>query len=470
VLKIPEDKVLERLRAENPWWAPGGDVSPLIREWRPRPYLNRLLPLVSGTEVRRAVILMGPRRVGKTVLIHHAIANLLDAGVEPSNIGYVSVDHPLYNGLGLEDFVRLLGRSGWRQADDGPAYLFFDEIQYLREWEVHLKSLVDSRPALRVVASGSAAAALRLKSIESGAGRFTDFILPPLTFFEYLVLSDLQGLLEAGFEPGESFRARETSSLNEYFLHYLNFGGYPEVVFSPQIQKDPGRFIKADIIDKVLLRDLPTLYGIQDIQELNSLFTTLAFNTAGEVSLEELARGSGVGKNTLKRYITYLEAAFLIRVVHRIDENARRFRRANFFKVYLTNPSMRAAIFAPMTADGEGMGSLVETAIFSQWFHSSLPLHYARWQRGEIDIVSLRPDQKPEWVVETKWSDRVVKHPEDLRSLVRFCKRNGVRDALVTTRTIRSEGRIDGIPIRFVPASEYCLTLGRDILANEARR
>ena len=92
------------------------------------------------------------------------------------------------------------------------------------------------------------------------------------------------------------------------------------------------RYVRSDIIDKVLLRDLPSLYGIQDIQELNSLFMTLAWNTAQEVSLDGLSQRSGVSKPTLKRYMEYLEAAFLIKTVHRIDFNARRFKRVNFFQ------------------------------------------------------------------------------------------------------------------------------------------
>ena len=52
---------------------------------------------------------------------------------------------------------------------------FFDEIQYLKNWEIHLKSLVDRNRRTKFIASGSAAAALRMKSIESGAGRFSDF-------------------------------------------------------------------------------------------------------------------------------------------------------------------------------------------------------------------------------------------------------------------------------------------------------
>lgn len=166
--------------------------------------------------------------------------------------------------------------------------------------------------------------------------------------------------------------------LNRLFVEYLNHGGYPEAIFSQEIRDDPQRYIKRDIIDKVLLRDLPSLYGIQDIQELNYLFTTLAFNTADEVSIDELSRNSGVAKNTIKKYIEYLEAAFLIRVVHRVDKNAKRFKRANFFKVYLTNPSIRSALFSPVGPDDPAMGPLVETALFSQWFHRHIPLHYAR--------------------------------------------------------------------------------------------
>jgi uncharacterized protein len=119
----------------------------------------------------------------------------------------------------------------------------------------------------------------------------------------------------------------------------------------------------------LLLRDLPSLYGIQDIQELNSLFTMLAYNTAGEVSLEGLSQNSGVAKNTIKRYVEYLESAFLIKVVHRVERSAKRFKRANFFKVYLTNPCMRSALFSPLDPSSDEMGNLVETGVFSQWFH-----------------------------------------------------------------------------------------------------
>ena len=460
--EIPKDQILRRMQTENVWWK-AHRINPAYDEMTRRAYFDLLLPLVRERGLRRAVLLMGPRRVGKTVLMHHVIQHLLGEGVDPRRVGYLSVDHPIFNGCGLEDLMGYCSEASGVDYRTEPCFLFFDEVQYLKEWEVHLKTLVDTYPNVKFVASGSAAAALRLKSNESGAGRFTDFLLPPLTFHEYLTL-----LGEGGLVRPEGWKVEDLALLNERFVHYLNFGGYPEVIFSELIQSDPVRFVKGDIIDKVLLRDLPGLYGIQDIQELNYLFTTLAFNTADEVSLEQLSRSSGVAKNTIKRYIEYLEAAFLLKTVHRIDRTSRRFQRANFFKVYLTNPSMRSALFSPITADDPAMGSLAETGIYSQWFHVPAPLHYARWKGGEVDIVSVGPNLKAAWAVEVKWSDRFWDQPGELRSLVEFSRANVLERVKVTTRTASGTRTLDGLRIDYVPASLYCFMVGYQLV--HARR
>jgi uncharacterized protein len=464
----PED-IIRRIRTENPWWDGDHTITEFQRRMKPRAYFDLFFELIKTHAVRRAVVLMGPRRVGKTVMIHHAIQALIDEGVPPTSICYFSVDHPIYNGLSLESLLEFYGQSSSVDYKSRQIYLFLDEIQYLRRWEIHLKSIVDTYSNIRSVASGSAAAALRLKSTESGAGRFSDFLLPPLTFHEYLNLLDKTDLLEERREDDEQgtktyFLAKNIEELNQSFIDYLNFGGYPEVIFSSDIQNDPARFIKSDIIDKVLLRDLPSLYGIDDIQELNYLFTTLAFNTANEISLGELSRNSGVAKNTIKRYIEYLEAAFLIKAVHRVDHNAKRFRRANFFKVYLTNPSMRAALFSPLKADDSAVAYLAETSIFSQCFHSNTTLHYARWHDGEVDIVMLGPKQKVRWAVEVKWSDRYCDNPHELKSLLSFSHTNGLERVLVTSKTKALDCKIEGIQIEFVPASVYCYTVGFNLI------
>src|SRR5580693_7386434 len=299
LLPYSEEQILDRLRFENPWWVTG-QIEEYYGYMRHRLYYDLFYPLVTETSVRRAVVLMGPRRVGKTVLLYHTVQGLLADQIEPLKIAFISIETPIYNNIGLEQLFSL-SRKATGQTDPKGWFVFFDEIQYLKNWETHLKSLVDSYPNSRFIVSGSAAAALKLKSNESGAGRFTDFMLPPLTFNEFLHLKELNRLIiqkDVHWEGNLStfFGTNNIDALNQEFREYINFGGYPEVIFSEKIQSNPGRYIRSDIVDKVLLRDLPILYGIRDVQELNSLFTMLAFNSGCELSLESLSKKSSVEK------------------------------------------------------------------------------------------------------------------------------------------------------------------------------
>jgi uncharacterized protein len=480
MLEIAKKDILSRLQFDNPWWEQGKKGKIAYESTPRRKYFEPFQQNILDVSVRRAIVLMGPRRVGKTVMVYHSIRALLDAGVDGQSILYLSLETPIYTGLPLEKIL-IYFQELFDHGRDAKLFVFFDEIQYLRNWEIHLKSLVDSFADYRFIATGSAAAALRLKSTESGAGRFSDYILPPLTFAEYLMFIRREAELITAtpidtYEFGDyKYSATNIELLNEEFVRYLNFGGYPEAVFSETIRQDPGQYIKSDIIDKVLLRDLPSLYGISDIQELNRLFTTLAYNSGNEVSLEGLSKSSGVAKNTIKRYLEYLEAAFLIRRIERIDQNAKRFKRAMCFKIYLTNPSMRAALFGQLDIDSNAMGAMTETAIFSQWQHSkATELYYARWKQGEIDIVNLSSlQQSPSWAVEVKWSDRPYRIHSELDNCVEFVIKNPAtaQPVLITSRTITDDNVLySGVQFEFKPASLYAYELGANLLRSIDKR
>ena len=101
---------------------------------------------------------MGPRRVGKTVMLYHSIQHLIDDGVSPQNIIYVSVETPIYNNILLEQLFSLAKQILSKEDSQEEFYVFFDEIQYLKDWEINLKSLVDTYHNVKFVVSGSAAA------------------------------------------------------------------------------------------------------------------------------------------------------------------------------------------------------------------------------------------------------------------------------------------------------------------------
>ena len=88
------------------------------------------------------------------------------------------------------------------------------------------------------------------------------------------------------------------------------------------------------------------------------------------------------------------------------------------FKIYLTNPSLRCALFQPISETDTEIGNMVETAVYAQWIpRLGVDIAYANWriskkQQGEVDIVGMdAARQKPYWAVEVKWSDRYAEHP-----------------------------------------------------------
>lgn len=303
-------------------------------------------------------------------------------------------------------------------------------------------------------------------------------MLPPLTFNEYIHLLDLDHLITPAKitwqgRQLESFDTIDINLLNKHFLNYINYGGYPEIVFSEKIQSNPGQFVRHDIVDKVLLRDLPSLYGIQDTQELNRLFIHIVYRSGGEFSYEDLSKESGIKKETLKKYIQYLEAAFLIKVVYKVDVNARRMQRVTTFKIYLTNPSLRCALFSPLTETDTALGNMVETAIYAQWIQrDNTEIFYANWKQGrndgEVDMVGLDiVRQKPNWVVEIKWTDRYFDHCGELKSLLQFMETNGIPTAVVTSIKKYAYKELEKVAIQFIPSAIYAYIVGNNTISKK---
>jgi hypothetical protein len=476
--EVLERQIVERMSIDNPWWTTE-QIPADIHQMKRRLYLDSFYKAVKETGVRRGIVLMGPRRVGKTILIYHTIERLIADGVPPQSIIYLSIDTPIYNGKSLEMLLKIALKSLAKSITDETFYVFYDEVQYLKDWELHLKSLVDTYRSTRFIVSGSAAAALKMKSNESGAGRFHDFALPPLTFNEYIHLQELGGLIVPqkirwNHQEINAFDTIDLPKLNEHFIRYINYGGYPEVVFSKEIQQDPGRYMRRDIVDKVMLKDLPGLYGISDTQELYRLFIHIAYRSGCEFSYEEMSQESGIRKETIRKYIGYLESAYLIKVVHRIDANAKRMQRITQFKIYLTNPSLRCALFSPLTEMDKSMGSMVETALFAQRLQrDDEEVFYANWkmgrENGEVDMVGLdRRNQKPSWAVEMKWSDRYYDAPGELKSLLSFMDRNHLLAAIVSSRTKYGTKDLENVSLTFIPSSLYAYLLGYNTI--EQRR
>ena len=197
----------------------------------------------------------------------------------------------------------------------------------------------------------------------------------------------------------------------------------------------------------------------------------IAYHSGSQFSYEGLSKDSGVKKDTLRKYIQYLEAAFLVKKFRRADDTAKEYRREMLFKLYLTNPSLRCALFQPIDDNDEVIGNMVETAVYAQWIPRNVNIAYANWnegnnKKGKVDIVGINEaKQKPEWAVEVKWSNKPFNNPStELKSLETFMKTNGLTHAIVTS--ISETGKKD-VPfgcLQFMPVACYAYTVGENTL------
>ena len=143
--------------------------------------------------------------------------------------------------------------------------------------------------------------------------------------------------------------------------------------------------------------------------------------------------------------------------------------------VFRPLPASLVALFSPISPNDENIGSMVETAIVSQWIQrESAEVYYANWQsnreRGEVDLVGLDEIRlKPYWAVEIKWSDRFYENCSELKSLIFFMKRNSLQEALVTSISKFGRKRYGNLSFQFIPSSVYAYTVGRNTFDSKSQ-
>jgi len=116
LFKITEEQILNRIKFENPWWI-DGRIDEFYQSMKKRLYFTKFLPLVERSKIKRAAVLMGPRRVGKTVMIFHTIQKLIDDGVDPQKIFYLSIETPIFNSIGIETLFNYCRKAGCMEED-----------------------------------------------------------------------------------------------------------------------------------------------------------------------------------------------------------------------------------------------------------------------------------------------------------------------------------------------------------------
>ncbi len=302
-------EVIEQLRLMNPHWEQGFVYGyPLKRKIFTN--LNQALnhPLV--------VMITGPRRVGKTVLMKQMIDDLVAAGHPRTNILFFSFDEYRQSPIKvIKTWEQLIGRKVRGQT----YFVFLDEVQNIEHWVEQIKVLYDHL-GVKLVVSGSMSLSLK-KGVGGLAGRVQEFYIPPLFYEEYLQFLG---------KPRSEIVVEDWQQFRTYLFRQL-----PDLVFNPSI--NPEEYVKT-IVRKVIYEDISQLYNPEFCGEVEAIFRIICKDPGQIINISDVAKDFGISRPTVAHYFNMLEESFLVRKLYNYSRNPRKVetRLKKYYPHYTT--------------------------------------------------------------------------------------------------------------------------------------
>ena len=412
-----DPQVISTLTHQNPWHRTG-QVPEEFKLLEERPMASLLWRRLLGDYLHRFLVILGPRRTGKTVTMYQTVRHLLDNGIPAHRIWWVSLDHPRLALHDLEELARfVMSRSA--ATHDEPVFWFLDELVYADRWDLWLKQFYDQALPIRLVASSSAASALRQGRLESGVGRWDEFYLGPCLLSEALGLLGLSIPVSSGTQLSQTLEENLMAALPPHVSRIrdrlLTVGGYPELLLArggsnrrPRLPGMPAgtaslgdlmEKLRSDGVERVVYRDIQQWASVARPLVVEKLAYLLADRPGGLVSPRNLAQSLGISAPTVESYLSYLEWAYMVFPVAGYwgGEGATR-RRGR--KYHLVDPALRSAILQrppnveePAGVQGQIIKNLAASHLHALGRQERVRVFYWRHRNRQVDLIYDDPRQ-----------------------------------------------------------------------------
>ena len=293
-----------------------------------------------------AVVLTGPRQSGKTTLLRHLFG---------SNCHYVSLDAPDVRTAALHDPRSFLEMH--------PPPVIIDEVQYAPTLLPYIKEKIDANRSAtgQYLLTGSQNLSISETVSESLAGRAATLRLLPMSNRELRLQPQTALPWEDGATPAQS----PTRSFGAIWKDFLR-GGYPEIATQPS--RDAWLW-HSNYVQTYLERDVRTLRQVGDLSRYQDFLQTLVARTAQLLNLSDVARELGVAVNTVKAWLSVLEATYQVVVVRPYFANLGK-RLVKMPKVYFTDVGTLCYLAGLKDPDhaaaGPMGGPIMETAVLAE--------------------------------------------------------------------------------------------------------
>ncbi len=336
-------------------------------------YLKKIRPFIGNDLIK---VITGVRRSGKSVMLELIKKDLGLSRIlrdQMIHLNFEDMDNQsLCDATSLHEYI-----STEIKKIQGKAYLFFDEIQEVKEWERCINSL-RVKFDCDIYITGSNAKLLSGELATYLAGRYVEFVIYPLSFAEFL---DIYG-------------PRPDMSMKELFEQYLLSGGMPYIANLRYIKGPSNQYLQ-DIYNSIILKDILKRNNIRDVDLLEKIIGFLMSNIGQPFSATSISKyfkseARQVSSDTILNYIKACEEAFVFYRVRRQDLVGKKVLSTNE-KYYMVDHGIREAILGRNTKD---IGQVLENIVFMELLCRGYKITTGRIGDKEIDFVCEKQDKK----------------------------------------------------------------------------
>lgn len=394
---------------------------------------NRPEEALVDLESPLAQIVIGVRRCGKSTLCHTVLKK---SGI---NYAYVNFDDERFAELSAEGLNDVLESLYMVYGDFN--YLFLDEIQNVKGWNLFVNRLL--RQKMHLIITGSNAKLLSSELSTYLTGRYNQIELFPFSFAEYLRLNEIK--IDALTTKDIAFRKRA-------FEDYIINGGFPELLNI----KDKKGYIK-QLVNSIVTVDIHRRFKIRYLDALVKITNYMIANFAQEVSYKSVAETFGLGsQHTAENYINYLRQTYLLVGINKFSYKARERVRAE--KMYLIDPALLTQQDNNLTGDNTGwrLENIVYLELLRRRRLADVDIYYYR-KGYEIDFVLSSGLDIKELIQVSAFIDNEKTFKRECAALIKGTKELKCDNLTLITMGVSKQHEIDGVTINEVNIIEWLI-------------
>ena len=337
-------------------------------------YMSRIRPFI-GSELIK--VMTGIRRCGKSVMLELVKEELLSSGVGRENFISINFEDMRYGHLltaqALHDHVLTQA-----QQVQGKVYLFFDEIQEVKDWERCINSFRVEMDC-DIYITGSNAKLLSGELATYLGGRYVEFVIYPFSYGEFM---DLYRTIEPGATDARCFQK------------YLLCGGMP-YLSNLRYEDAPARQYLTDLFNSVQLKDIVKRNKVRDVDLLERIIAYVMANVGTTFSASSMVKffkseHRAVAADTILNYLKFCADAYLLFQVKRQDLQGKQILATNE-KYYLADHGIREAVYGGNMRD---INLILENIVYLELLRRGYNVTVGRAGEKEIDFVCDKQGQK----------------------------------------------------------------------------